>query len=213
MNESSDKYVYPNYMDELEVKYPDIKKLMGKQKAYGNLISAMSVNQNELNSLNQQIVSSTSSQEKHTLELKRDEVKEKIAEKEKRLDKMIGDMHNLVDDDKFKDIYNNYLESSNNTVHEIYKKSDELEANKTSFNNMAREYEKQIKDHEDRKLRLDSTTLFYQIWMFMAIITIIVIYFRNKVSLRTIVALTSVYVIYVVFRYYSVVLSWFRNFM
>ena len=38
----------------------------------------------------------------------------------------------MVQDDKFKGIYNNYLESSSKTVDEIYKKSDELEANKTS---------------------------------------------------------------------------------
>lgn len=213
MNKSSEKYVYPDYMDELEVKYPDIKKLKAKQKAYGNLISAMNANQNEVDSLNQQIVEATSSQEKHTLELRRTDLKEKISEKEKRLDKMIGDMHNMIQDDKFKGIYNNYLESSSKTVDEIYKKSDELEANKTSFNNMAMEYEKQVKDWEDNKLRLSANTLFYQTWMFIAIITIITIYFRSRVSLRVIIGVTSVYVLYVVFRYYSLVMSWFRNFM
>ena len=75
------------------------------------------------------------------------------------------------------------------------------------------EYEKQVKDWKDNKLRLSANTLFYQTWMFIAIITIITIYFRSRVSLRVIIGVTSVYVLYVVFRYYSVVMSWFRNFM
>ena len=210
--DDTNDYRYPKYMDEEEIKYNDIKKLKEKEKHYGNLLTNMNGLQADLNSLNSQIVQEKSSQTRNTLELKRDQVREKIMEKQKRLDKVLQEMSDVTQSTNFKGDYNSFLDASNRTVDQIFKKSDELQANITSFNTNAMDYQRHIKDYDDSRVNIQKNTLFYQTWIFVAIISIIVIVMNKKVPTRIIAILIAVYVLYVLYNFYYLITMWIRSF-
>ena len=209
--DSTNDYTYPDYMEEEEVKYQFIKELKEKEKDYGNAITNLNSLQSELDSLNKKIVDAKSSQTRDTLELNRNVVREKIMEKQKRLNDILGQMSNITQGGEFKGTYNSFLDSSKRTVDQIFKKSDELQSNIDSFNTEASDYQKHIGDFTDVKLRLQSSNLFYQTWIFLAIISIVVIVMNKRAPTRIILLLLVVYVLYVLYNFYYVIVTWFRN--
>jgi FtsZ-binding cell division protein ZapB len=209
--DSTNDYTYPDYMEEEEVKYQFIKELKEKEKDYGNAITNLNSLQSELDSLNKKIVDAKSSQTRDTLELNRNVVREKIMEKQKRLNDILGQMSNITQGGEFKGTYNSFLDSSKRTVDQIFKKSDELQSNIDSFNTEASDYQKHIGDFTDVKLRLQSSNLFYQTWIFLAIISIVVIVMNKRAPTRIILLLLVVYVLYVLYNFYYVIVTWLRN--
>ena len=110
-------------------------------------------------------------------------------------------MSDVTQSTNFKGDYNSFLDASNRTVDQIFKKSDELQANITSFNTNAMDYQRHIKDYDDSRVNIQKNTLFYQTWIFVAIISIIVIVMNKKVPTRIIAILIAVYVLYVLYNF------------
>ncbi len=209
--DTTEDYKYPKYMDEEEEKYNFIKELKEHQVDYGNVITNLNSLQSELNATNKLIVQANSSQIKDTLELKRNQIKGKISEKEKRLDDILMQMDSITNGSEFKGSYNSFLDSSNKTVDQIFKKSDDLQANQDSFNISAMDYQKHLGDFTDVKLRLQSNNLFYLTWIFMAILSITVVVMHNKAPTKVILLLIGMYILYVLYNFHYLITSWITN--
>ena len=209
--DTTEDYKYPKYMDEENVKYKFIKELKEYQVDYGNVITNLNSTQSELNSVNNLIVHAKSSQIKDTLELKRNKIKVKITEKEKRLDDILMQMDNITNGSEFKGSYGSFLDTSNKTVDQIFKKSDDLQANIDSFNITATDYQTKQGIFTDLNLKLQSNRLFYQTWIFMAILSIIVVVMHNKAPTKIILLVIGLYILYVLFNFHYLITSWISN--